>query len=103
MTELERSTNAINQHQKDQHQQLEKSHVLSQELLHSLHEMASSTASLKRVIFAGISWLGLWPYVICPITTLFVGSYKVAPSAMRNLALLGLGKNEFARRCYVYY
>lgn len=97
MAELERSANAINHHQKDQHQQLEKSHVMSQELLLSLSEMASSTASLRRVMFAGINWSGLWPYVICPVTTLLVGSYKVAPSAMRNLALLGLGKNELPR------
>ncbi|KAG6035808.1 hypothetical protein E4U19_004306 [Claviceps sp. Clav32 group G5] len=35
------------------------------------------------------SW---WPYVICPVASLTLGSYGLQPSLARNLALLGLGE-----------
>ena len=38
-----------------------------------------------------ISW---WPYVVCPVFTVGLGSYGLPPSPMRNLGLMMLGESS---------
>jgi hypothetical protein len=63
-----------------------------QAVLANIQAMEASTDRIKGRLLSNFSWNGWWPYVLCPITSLLIGSYRLAPSATRNLLLLGLGE-----------
>lgn len=64
----------------------------SNQVLDVLEETAASAAGLQGYMFNGlVSWL--WPYVVCPFLSLVMGSYRLEPSAVRNLWLFGIGKS----------
>lgn len=60
-------------------------------VLGSIKSLESSTERIKGNLLTGVSWSGWWPYIVCPAMSLVIGSYRLAPSASRNLLLLGLG------------
>lgn len=67
----------------------------TKEILETLAGVAASTAMLedaKRSHWSGFSFGGWVPYIIGPVATLLLGSYGLAPSAMRNLGLVALGE-----------
>lgn len=60
----------------------------AEEILGTLDSVASSAkTSLTRTL--GLS--GWWPYFYCPAASLFLGSYGLPPSAVRNIGLIALG------------
>ncbi|KJK81836.1 hypothetical protein H634G_03099 [Metarhizium anisopliae BRIP 53293] len=60
-------------------------------LLASL-EAASFSMGNLRASFSDLGSVGWWPYIICPAATLVLGSYRLQPSATRNILLLGVGE-----------
>ncbi|KAL5598570.1 hypothetical protein BROUX41_003503 [Berkeleyomyces rouxiae] len=64
------------------------------EILQSLETAALSVSTLhKSAISRNSNYiLSLWPFAVCPVTTLALGSYGLQPSAVRNLALVALGE-----------
>lgn len=72
--------------------QLKEAKNLTDEIIDTLEDAASSAASLNDSFFRNSAVSSWWPYLICPAATLFLGSYGLAPSAFRNLGLLALGE-----------
>lgn len=71
----------------------------SNQVLDVLEETAASAAGLQGYMFNSlVSWLWPWPYVVCPVLSLTMGSYRLEPSAMRNLWLFGIGKSPRCAR-----
>ena len=64
-----------------------------QVVLANIQAMEASTDRIKERLLSSFNWISWWPYVLCPITSLVIGSYRLAPSATRNFLLLGLGKH----------
>uniref|UniRef100_A0A1Y1JRX3 Uncharacterized protein n=1 Tax=Photinus pyralis TaxID=7054 RepID=A0A1Y1JRX3_PHOPY len=77
-------------------------HLSHQEMLQSAqNETAHLLASLEaasfsmgnlRASFSDLGSVGWWPYIICPAASLVLGSYRLQPSATRNILLLGVGE-----------
>lgn len=68
---------------------------MTSEVLETLENVATATAKIKEAdrLRWGSSGLGSWmPYILSPAATLFLGSYGLAPSALRNLGLVVLGE-----------
>lgn len=70
---------------------------VTDEILQTLASVAASAAMIEdanRSRWSGLgSGVGYWvPYIIGPVATLLLGSYGLAPSAMRNLGLVALGE-----------
>ena len=64
---------------------------LTNDILGTLETSAHSASSIQDMLaqqYGGRDW---WPYVICPVVFLMVGSYGLPPSVARNMVLLGLG------------
>ncbi|KAL7790440.1 hypothetical protein V8C37DRAFT_179911 [Trichoderma ceciliae] len=62
------------------------------DLIDILDSASSSAATLRSSIYSSLGWGSWWPYVFCPLTSLVVGSYRLPPSATRNLVLISLGE-----------
>ncbi|UNI18211.1 hypothetical protein JDV02_004493 [Purpureocillium takamizusanense] len=62
-----------------------------EQVLDTLESVSTSAGGLRSSM-SGLSMTKWWPYLLCPVTTLIVGSYGLPPSAMRNMLLLGLGE-----------
>ncbi|KAK1672955.1 nuclear membrane fusion protein Kar5 [Colletotrichum godetiae] len=81
------------------------SHVnhISEDLLDTLDDMATSTLEVRGYLTQRPSWTSWVPYVACPAASLLMGSYGLPPSAVRNLGLIALGKaipHYFSRKRY---
>lgn len=63
----------------------------AEQVLDTLESVSTSAGTLQGSILSGLGMAKWWPYLLCPVTTLMVGSYGLPPSAMRNMLLLGLG------------
>ncbi|KAL2874596.1 hypothetical protein SGCOL_010265 [Colletotrichum sp. CLE4] len=70
------------------------SHVnhISEDLLDTLDDMATSTLEVRGYLTQRPSWTSWVPYVACPAASLLMGSYGLPPSAVRNLGLIALGE-----------
>ncbi|OAQ99455.1 hypothetical protein LLEC1_03971, partial [Akanthomyces lecanii] len=58
-------------------------------ILGALKGVESSTSRIHSTFLSGTGW-SWWPHIICPAASLFLGSYRLAPSIARNFLLLGL-------------
>jgi len=74
---------------------LESAHNWTSNILSSL-EVATMTVSTLQKPLLKLGTAVWWPYVLCPVASLTLGSYGLQPSLTRNLALLGLGKKQDA-------
>ncbi|KAG6038957.1 hypothetical protein E4U41_003463 [Claviceps citrina] len=74
---------------------LESTHNQTSNILSALKVATISVGTLQRplVKLGTAMW---WPYVICPVASLTLGSYGLQPSLTRNLLLLGFGKKPDA-------
>ncbi|KAM0668927.1 hypothetical protein ACQRIU_002489 [Beauveria bassiana] len=70
---------------------LDSAHHSVMNILGALQGVESSTNRIHSTILRGPSW-SWWPHILCPVASLFLGSYRLAPSIARNLLLLGLGE-----------
>lgn len=67
-------------------------------ILSSLDAATLTVNTLQKPLLK-LGTTGWWPYVICPVASLTLGSYGLQPSLARNLVLLGLGKKQNALSC----
>lgn len=68
---------------------------MTDDLLDTLGEVAVSAAIIEEAnhsYFRGFGVSSWVPYIISPVATLMLGSYGLAPSALRNLGLIALGE-----------
>lgn len=63
------------------------------EITNTLESAASSATAFQGYMSQGLGLSGLWPYVACPLASLWMGSYGLPPSAARNIALISIGKS----------
>ncbi|KAH6900696.1 hypothetical protein B0T10DRAFT_571311 [Thelonectria olida] len=61
-------------------------------LLETLDAVTVSATSFGSSIFGGLKLSAAWPYIICPVASLIMGSYRLEPSIGRNLWLVGIGE-----------
>ncbi|KAG5977412.1 hypothetical protein E4U55_006833 [Claviceps digitariae] len=95
MEELQGIAGIVLEKQITQDRILESTHNRTSNILSSL-EVATMTISTLRKPLLKLGTAAWWPYVICPVASLTLGSYGLPPSLTRNLALLGLGKKQDA-------
>ena len=68
---------------------------ITEDILDTLGDVIVSAAIIEEAnhsYFRGFGVSGWAPYIISPVATLLLGSYGLAPSAFRNLALIALGE-----------
>lgn len=72
---------------------------MTEDILETLQGVAESVVVIEEAnrsrwsAFSFESGIGAWmPYIFSPVATLLMGSYGLAPSAMRNLGLVALGE-----------
>lgn len=87
---LQQVSDEISLSQDGHRDKLDSAHYSAMNILGTLQNVESSTARLQKTILSGSSWRW-WPHIICPATSLLLGSYRLTPSIGRNLILLGLG------------
>lgn len=94
MDRLAHATTKLITMQEHQGYQIALANNITLELLNTL-EMVSTSASVmtfslsQSLSNAGSKW---WPYLLCPIASLVMGSYGLPPSAVRNIGLIILGE-----------
>ncbi|XXG96138.1 hypothetical protein Hte_002417 [Hypoxylon texense] len=66
---------------------------ITNEIRDTLEDTVTSANYIGDSFFKQSSTSSWWPYVWCPAASLVLGSYGLPPSAVRNLALLALGKS----------
>lgn len=64
----------------------------SSQVLDVLEATAASAAGLQGYMLGGLGFSGFWPYIVCPALSLAMGSYRLEPSLLRNIWLVGIGK-----------
>lgn len=68
---------------------------MTNEILETLESVAGTAAMIEeadRSRWGNPGFGGWMPYIFSPAVTLFLGSYGLAPSAIRNLGLVALGE-----------
>ncbi|KAG5993337.1 hypothetical protein E4U43_003531 [Claviceps pusilla] len=91
MENLQGIADVVLEKQMTQDKILESAHNHTSNILSSL-EVATLTVRTLQKPLLKLGTAIWWPYVICPVTSLTLGSYGLQPSLTRNLALLGLGE-----------
>lgn len=79
----------------DQVYAMDEARNITNEILETLDGVARSAAvieDINRSRWGGFNLGSLMPYIVSPVATLLLGSYGLAPSAMRNLGLVALGE-----------
>lgn len=61
-------------------------------ILETLDETSEIAANVRGSISRSRGIFTWWPYVVCPVFSLVLGSYRLPPSGIRNLGLVVLGK-----------
>lgn len=61
-------------------------------ILDTLEEASKSVTTMRSAIYDHSGLAGWLLYVVCPAASLVMGSYGLKPSAIRNLALVALGR-----------
>lgn len=65
---------------------------LTTEMLDTLEATAAATSVIQSS-FRSYGELGSWwPYIVCPVVSLVMGSYGLPPSILRNIGLFSLGE-----------
>jgi hypothetical protein len=81
--------------QDDHARSLNEAQNITNDILGTLDEVAASAMIIEgaSISYFGGSGLFRWmSYIISPVVTLMLGSYGLAPSALRNLGLVVLGE-----------
>lgn len=81
--------------QDDHVRSLSEAQNMTNDILGTLDEVAATAVILEEASqsFVGRSGLFRWmSYIVSPVVTLVLGSYGLAPSALRNLGLVVLGE-----------
>ncbi|KAK4160070.1 nuclear fusion protein KAR5 [Cladorrhinum sp. PSN259] len=65
---------------------------LTNEILDSLEGTAAAALSVNDSLFKSATTQSWWPLIICPTVSVYVGSYGLTPSVLRNLGLAALGE-----------
>lgn len=71
--------------------QLGQAQQKAEQILDTLEVATASATNLKSSLFGGLSLSAAWPYIVCPVVSLVMGSYRLEPSITRNLWLVGIG------------
>lgn len=96
MENLQEFADVVLDKQTLQNKILESTHNQTLTLLSSLEFATVSIGALQKPLVK-LSTAIWWPYIICPVASLTLGSYGLQPSLVRNLLLLGAGKKEELR------
>ncbi|CAN8098167.1 unnamed protein product [Discula destructiva] len=97
-TNLERlvtTTEYISSKYEDHARAIIEANNITNEILETLEGVAGTAAMIEEAERSrwGNLGLGRWlPYILSPVATLLLGSYGLAPSAIRNLGLVVLGE-----------
>lgn len=95
---LDRLTSAaetLSARQDDHARSLSDAQNITNDILDTLDEVAASAMILEEAslsYFGGSTLFKWFSYIVSPVVTLMLGSYGLAPSAMRNLGLVVLGE-----------
>ncbi|KAG5917879.1 hypothetical protein E4U42_007083 [Claviceps africana] len=91
MENLQGIADVVLEKQIRQDKMLESTHNQTSNILSSL-EVATMTVRTLHEPLLKLGTAVWWPYIICPVASLTLGSYGLQPSLTRNLALVGLGE-----------
>ena len=65
---------------------------ITSEMLDTLEATAAATSTIHDAVWGYGERGSWWPYVVCPVVFLVVGSYGLPPSITRNIGLLTAGE-----------
>lgn len=89
------TTDSLSSKYADHASAIDEARNMTNEILETLEVVAGSAAIIEnasRSQWRGFNLSTLLPYLISPVATLILGSYGLAPSAVRNLGLVALGE-----------
>ncbi|POS74960.1 hypothetical protein DHEL01_v206644 [Diaporthe helianthi] len=95
LDQLTSTTLTLSMKQDDQVRSLKEAQNMTNDILGTLDEVAASAMVLEGASQSYLGWSGLFrwtSYIVSPVVTLMLGSYGLAPSALRNLGLAALGE-----------
>ena len=95
MDRLTTATEILTMRQDDHARSLNEAQNLTNDILGTLDEVAASAMILEGAALSYLGGSGLFrwmSYIVSPVVTLMLGSYGLAPSALRNLGLVVLGE-----------
>ena len=92
MRNLEEQANNISLRYDEHSEQLRKAQSGADQILRILDTAAASASTLTSSFSSAFAIQGWWPYIYCPAASLLMGSYGLPPSAVRNIALFGIGE-----------
>ena len=92
MNQLQSYVEDISARHHEHNEKLREAQGRTDEILGTLESIASSATSYESSIASPFGFPGLWPYIICPIGSLVLGSYGLQPSAQRNILLIASGE-----------
>lgn len=72
--------------------QLEQAQLQALQVLNTLDSVSATAVTFRSNLLGGLGLTKWWPYIVCPITSLIIGSYGLPPSAVRNVVLVGIGE-----------
>ncbi|KAF4504895.1 hypothetical protein G6O67_008288 [Ophiocordyceps sinensis] len=72
--------------------QLEQAQLQALQVLNTLDSVSATAVTFRSNLLGGLGLTKWWPYIVCPITSLIIGSYGLPPSAVRNVVLVGMGE-----------
>jgi hypothetical protein len=90
--------------QQDQHlHSLDQAQQSMAQVLDTLDHVSASTANIGITLGQAANLGGWWPHILCPAVSLVMGSYRMPPSAFRNILLVGIGQKETLSLFLVLY
>lgn len=92
---LTSAAEALSLRQDDHARSLKDAQNITNDILDTLDEVAASVMILEEASLSYFGGSGLFKwvsYIVSPVATLMLGSYGLAPSALRNLGLVVLGE-----------
>lgn len=92
MRNLELQADGISARYDEHGEQLRQAQNSADQILSTLDAAATSASTFTSSFSNAFAIQGWWPYIYCPVASLMMGSYGLPPSAVRNVALVGLGE-----------
>lgn len=76
----------------DHRRLLAQANNLTNNILDTLEATAAATSTIQNALSGYGERAKWWPFVLCPVVSLVMGSYGLQPSMLRNIGLLTVGE-----------
>ncbi|CAK7270107.1 hypothetical protein SEPCBS57363_003936 [Sporothrix epigloea] len=92
MIQLASVTQSLMANMSDHTRLLAQASNLTNDMLDTLEATAAATSTIQNALSGYGERAKWWPFVVCPMVSLVMGSYGLPPSIVRNIGLLTFGE-----------